>query len=145
MAHRIHTISCSYCQGRPTTTTWEIFINHILKLIGFPGRSDSKKSETLVWSWVRKIPWRKEWLPTTIFLPGEFHGQRSLVGYNPWECKEFDMTERLIKLTKERVNDSPKGLTANRTCIPTQEFWLQVKGSFCYPTAASVSPQLSPL
>ena len=49
------------------------------------------------------------------------------------------------KLTKERVNDSPKGLTANRTCIPTQKFWLQVQGSFCYITAASVSPQLSPL
>jgi len=33
-------------------------------------------------SWVRKIPWRKEWLTTPVFLPGEFHGQRSLVGYS---------------------------------------------------------------
>ena len=32
---------------------------------------------------VRKIPWRREWLPNPVFLPGEFHGQRSLVGYNP--------------------------------------------------------------
>ena len=31
--------------------------------------------------WVRKFPWRKEWQPTPVFLPGEFHGQRSLVGY----------------------------------------------------------------
>ena len=31
--------------------------------------------------WVRKIPWRMEWLPTPLFLPGEFHEQRSLVGY----------------------------------------------------------------
>ena len=31
--------------------------------------------------WVRKIPWRREWLPTQVFLPGEFHGQRSLAGY----------------------------------------------------------------
>ena len=30
--------------------------------------------------WVGKIPWRREWLPTPEFLPGEFHGQRSLVG-----------------------------------------------------------------
>ena len=30
--------------------------------------------------WVRMIPWRKEWLPTPVFLPGEFHGQRSLGG-----------------------------------------------------------------
>ena len=45
--------------------------------------------------WVGKIPWRREWLPTPVFLPGEFHGQRSLVGYGPWGCKELDMTERL--------------------------------------------------
>ena len=31
--------------------------------------------------WVWKIPWRREWLPTPVFLPGELHGQRSLVGY----------------------------------------------------------------
>ena len=35
-------------------------------------------------SWVRKIPWRREWQPTPVFLPGESHGRRSLVGYSPW-------------------------------------------------------------
>ena len=44
-------------------------------------------------SWVRKIPWRREWLLTAVFLPGEFHGQRSLVGYSPWGHKELDMTD----------------------------------------------------
>ena len=34
--------------------------------------------------WVGKIPWRREWLPTPLRLPGEFHRQRSLVGLNPW-------------------------------------------------------------
>ena len=34
--------------------------------------------------WVRKIPWKRKWQPTPVFLPGEFHGQRSLVGYSPW-------------------------------------------------------------
>ena len=33
--------------------------------------------------WVRKMPWRREWQPTLVFLPGEFHGQRSLMGYSP--------------------------------------------------------------
>ena len=33
---------------------------------------------------VGKIPWRRQWQPTPAFLPGEFHGQRSLVGYSPW-------------------------------------------------------------
>ena len=44
--------------------------------------------ETWVQSWVGKIPWRREWLPTPVFLPGEFHGQ-----YSPWGCKESDTTE----------------------------------------------------
>ena len=37
--------------------------------------------------WVRKIPWRRKWHPTLVFLPGEFHGQWSLVGYSPWGRK----------------------------------------------------------
>ena len=68
--------------------------------LGFLGGSDCKESmrETCVWSlgpWVRRIPWRREWLPTPVFLPGEFHGQRSLVGYGLWGHKESDTTERL--------------------------------------------------
>jgi len=43
--------------------------------------------------WFRKIPWRRKWQPTPVFLPGEFHGQRSLTGYSPWGHKESDMTE----------------------------------------------------
>ena len=45
--------------------------------------------------WVGKIPWRREWQPTPVFLPGELHGQRSLAGYSPWGRKESDTTERL--------------------------------------------------
>ena len=39
--------------------------------------------------------WRRKWQPTPVFLPGESHGQRSLVGYSPPGCKESDTTERL--------------------------------------------------
>ena len=45
--------------------------------------------------WVRKIPWRKEQLLTPVFLPGESHGQRSLMGYSPCGHKEPDKTEQL--------------------------------------------------
>ena len=45
--------------------------------------------------WVGKIPWRRKWQPTPVFLPGTFHGLRSLVGYSPWGRKESDMTEQL--------------------------------------------------
>ena len=44
-------------------------------------------------SWVGKIPWRRAWQPTPVFLLGKFHGQRSLTSYSPWVGKESDMTE----------------------------------------------------
>ena len=63
-------------------------------------------------SWVGKTAWRREWLPLPVFLPGEFHGQRSLTGFSPCGCKELDMTEHLTLLTipqwsgkKQSVND----------------------------------------
>ena len=49
--------------------------------------------ETWVNPWIGKIPWRREWLPTPVFFPGEFHGQRRLAGYSPWSSKETDTTE----------------------------------------------------
>ena len=42
-----------------------------------------------------RFPWRRAWQPTPVFLPGESHGQRSLVGYSPWGHKESDTTEQL--------------------------------------------------
>ena len=50
---------------------------------------------------IGKFPWRREWQPTPVFLPGKSHGQRSLAGYNPWGRKELDMTE----LTKQAHHD----------------------------------------
>ena len=43
--------------------------------------------------WVGKIPWRRSWQPTPVFLPGESHGQRSLAGYGPWSHEELDTIE----------------------------------------------------
>ena len=48
--------------------------------------------------WVGRIPWRREWQPTPVFLPGGFHRQRSLAGCSPCGRKELDMTEQLISL-----------------------------------------------
>ena len=44
-------------------------------------------------NWVKKIPWRRKWQPTPVFLLGKSHGQESLEGYSPWGCKESDTTE----------------------------------------------------
>ena len=46
--------------------------------------------------WVRKIPWKREWLLTPVFLPRESHGQRSLVGYGLWGRKGLDRSESNI-------------------------------------------------
>ena len=49
--------------------------------------------------------WRREWQHTPVFLPGEFYGQRSLEGYNPWGCKELDTTEQLtLSFTFTEIN-----------------------------------------
>ena len=40
--------------------------------------------------WVRRILWRRKWQPTPVFLPEKSHGQRILLGYSPWGCKELD-------------------------------------------------------
>ena len=52
--------------------------------------------------WVRKIPLRRECQPTPVFLPGEFHGQKSLEGYSPWGHKESDTTEQLTQSQSQR-------------------------------------------
>ena len=63
---------------------------------GFPGGSNGKESACNAGnqgSVVEKILWRKECLLTSVFLPGEFYGERSLVGFSPQGHKESDTTE----------------------------------------------------
>ena len=52
---------------------------------------------------VGKIPWRQEWLPIPVFLPGEFHRERSLAGCSPWGHKKSGTTE-LLTLTHSLVH-----------------------------------------
>ena len=62
---------------------------------GFPGGSVVKNPPAMQETsrrhgfdpWVRKIPWRRTWQPTPVFLPGEFQRQRSVAGYSPWGHK----------------------------------------------------------
>ena len=69
--------------------------------LGFPGGASGKEPTYQCRRpkrhgfnpWVGKIPWRRAWQPTPVFLPGESHGQGSLAGYSPWGHKESDMTE----------------------------------------------------
>ena len=75
---------------------------------GFPGGSDSKESacndgDMVLISESERFPWRREWLPNPVLLPGEFHGQRSLVGYSPWSHKKSCTTEEL-RLTQSMLD-----------------------------------------
>ena len=62
---------------------------HLLVYVGFPGGSVVKNPPASAGerhgldAWLGKIPWRRKWQPTPVFLSGESHGQRSLVGYSP--------------------------------------------------------------
>ena len=77
------------------STPCQITLKHSKR---FPGGSDSKRiclqhRRIRFDPWVGKIPWRRAWQPTPLFLPGEFRGQRSLKGHSPWGRKEPDTTE----------------------------------------------------
>ena len=63
--------------------------------------------------WVRKIPWRKAWQPTQVFLPGESYGQRSLAGYSPWSCKKSEWL-------KQQKQASPAHTSPQHRC-PLEE------------------------
>ena len=61
---------------------------------GFPGGSGKESTTCNVEGassipWSGKIPWRRKWQPTPVFLPGKSHGERSLVGYSPWGHKRI--------------------------------------------------------
>ena len=58
-----------------------------LLIMTFPGGSEVKKLPANAGDWVGKIPWSRKWQPTPVFLPGESHGQGSLVHYSPRGCK----------------------------------------------------------
>ena len=83
-AAKMRTWKGESCGGGPLHRNWNLMLGY-LAYLGFPGDSDAKE-------WGRpgfdpsvgKMPWRRAWQSTPVFLPGESHGQRSLAGYSPW-------------------------------------------------------------
>ena len=71
--------------------------------IYYEGRATGSADKSGFDPWVRKIPLRREWQPTPVSWAGEFHGQGSLVGYSPWDCKELDTNDGLILHFEEKV------------------------------------------
>ena len=77
--------------------------------------------------WVGKIPWRRAWQPTPAFLPGKFHGQRSLAGYSPLGCTEATKhacTHHNIQRRKRAGLSIPGSLSQRRGNFPPKWYWL---------------------
>ena len=80
-------------------------------------------------SWVGKIPWRREWSLTPVFLPREFHGQKNLVGYRTWCCKKPDTTEQLTHThTHTHIHTHPHPYTLRSVSFFLSGPWRSV---FC--------------
>ena len=85
------------CKAVWSCTSLGLFLVHLGAELSLSGKESScqcRRHKRLRFDpWVRKTPWRTTWQPASGFLPGESHGQRSLVGYSSWGHKELDMTE----------------------------------------------------
>ena len=82
---------------------------------------------------VGKIPWKRKWQPTPVFLPRESHGQRSLVNYSPWGRKEPDMTEQLSTHTAQE-GSSNKFSSEEKNCALVMGVHETYRGDFTkYP------------
>ena len=94
--------------------------------LGFPDDTSGKKKKIHLPMqgerdgfppWVRKIPWRREWQPTPVFLPGKSHGLRSLAGYSLWGHKELDTTECLNIHTRNSQSTWTAALRTELQCL----------------------------
>ena len=81
---------------------------YYIYVLDFPGGPSGKESACQCRRhrfdpWVRKISWRRK-KNTLVFLPGKFHGQRSLEGYSSWYCKESDRTEHNAHISVQFIS-----------------------------------------
>ena len=81
--------------------------------------------------WVRKIPWRRKWQPTPVFLPGKSHGQKSLAGYSPWDHKGLTWLTNTTpppRCTERRgVPAGDPGAAAGLVFLPSPGTWCSVE------------------
>ena len=93
-------LSLSQFQVHRGATDLHFICPKLTQLLGLPrwcsGKESTCQSRRHEFDpWVRKILWRRNCQPTPVFLSGKFHGQRSLAGYRPRDCKESNTIERL--------------------------------------------------
>ena len=99
-------LHCGYCKGLPHGVSGKE-----------PGCQCRRHSRRGFNPWVGKIPWRRKWLPTPIFLPRESHEQRNLVGYSPKGRKELDTTEVTVHISYLKYCKSDWKKTLLHFCV----------------------------
>ena len=92
--------------------------------MGFPGSSSGKESTCNAGDpgstpGSGRFPWRREWLPTPVFLPEELRGQGSLAGHSPWGHKESDTAEQLTHIALFSFCNKDTGNTEDMQVHPT--------------------------
>ena len=99
------------------------------------GASASRRKKHVFHPWVRKIPWRRKWQSTPVFLPRESHGQRGLKGYRPQSLKESDLMEATQHMLSHSVvfcSLRPRGLKPARLFCPWDFFLGKNSGVGCH-------------
>ena len=88
--------------------------------------------------WVGKIPWRRKWQPTPVFLLGKFHGQRSLMSYSPWGCQRIrhkwanEHTYHMESYQRRKHNQFGALLLINISFEHKNAYICNLKASFCW-------------
>ena len=116
---------------------------------GFPGGASGKESARQCRRYkrrgfnpcFRKIPWNRKWQPTPVFLPGKSHGQRNLVGYSPWGCKELDTTEEACNIDVYVFIHISTYIYTIRVKIYTCNFFLSPERTLFTHNSAQTLPQ----
>ena len=90
--------------------------------------------------WVRKIPWRRKWQPTPVFLPRKSRGQRSLEGYSPQDHKESNTTERILMLGNSLAHEYNQQIRNLQFSCPTQSSLQSSHHSFQLDSPSSNIP-----
>ena len=91
-----------------------------------------------------KFPWRREWLLNPVFLPGEFHGQRSLAGYSPQGQNKSDTTEWLTLFSHSRPPHDQRAHKLMLKCIITFFFYLKIIENYLQNHAQNLLTFLGP-
>ena len=102
----------------------------------------------------RKIPWRRAWQPTLVFLPGGFHGQRTLLGYSQWDHRESAESRRVTHTdTQTHRHTDTHTQTHTHTHTPpsitalpygTDSLMVMAFGTFLVQTQGHTDPSLEP-